>query len=87
VERVGVRELRRHANRYLDLVTSEQTVDVTERGQVVALLVPPLPSGDARARLMADGPLLPSAGPLPTATASAAVETSAPVVDGLRHDR
>jgi len=87
VERVGVRELRRHANRNLDLVTSGQTVDVTERGQVAALLVPPLPSGDARARLMADGPLLPSAGPFRLPRRVQAVETSAPVVDGLRHDR
>ena len=37
---VGVRELRQNASRYLALVKCGESVQVTERGQPVALLVP-----------------------------------------------
>lgn len=49
MERIGVRELRQHATRYLSRVKAGETVEVTERGRLVALLVPPRPRHD-RAR-------------------------------------
>jgi prevent-host-death family protein len=66
--RIGVRELRQHASRYLDLVKSGQTVEVTERGELVAVLAPPSPATTARERLIAEGRLIPARGPraLPT---------------------
>jgi prevent-host-death family protein len=60
VERIGVRELRQNASRYLELVKAGQTVEVTERGSLVALLVPPRPSQDSRDRLIAAGRLIPA---------------------------
>jgi antitoxin (DNA-binding transcriptional repressor) of toxin-antitoxin stability system len=36
VERIGIRELRQNASRYLALVKAGQTVEVTERGELVA---------------------------------------------------
>ncbi|MDT7703988.1 MAG: hypothetical protein QOJ30_6313, partial [Pseudonocardiales bacterium] len=36
VERIGVRELRQNASRYLALVKGGETVEVTERGELVA---------------------------------------------------
>jgi prevent-host-death family protein len=60
VTRIGVRELRQHASRYLDVVKGGGTVEVTERGQLVALLVPPSPSDSARDRLVMAGRLLPA---------------------------
>ena len=63
MERIGVRELRQHATRYLRRVKAGETVEVTERGQLVALLVPPAPGTTERERLIASGQLVPASRP------------------------
>ena len=40
MERIGVRELRQHASRYLARVAGGETLEVTDRGRAVAHLVP-----------------------------------------------
>jgi len=40
MERIGVRELRQHASRYLARVAAGETIEVTDRGRPVGLLVP-----------------------------------------------
>ncbi len=40
MQRIGVRELRQHASRYLALVARGERVEVTDRGRAVAMLVP-----------------------------------------------
>jgi prevent-host-death family protein len=40
MHRIGVRELRQHASRYLALVARGERVEVTDRGRPVAMLVP-----------------------------------------------
>jgi prevent-host-death family protein len=40
MDRIGVRELRQHASRYLARVVGGETIEVTDRGRPVALLVP-----------------------------------------------
>lgn len=40
MERIGVRELRQHASRYLERVAGGETLEVTDRGRAVARLVP-----------------------------------------------
>jgi prevent-host-death family protein len=40
MDRIGVRELRQHASRYLARVANGETIEVTDRGRPVALLVP-----------------------------------------------
>ena len=40
MQRIGVRELRQHASRYLALVARGERVEVTDRGRPVAILVP-----------------------------------------------
>lgn len=40
MDRIGVRELRQHASRYLDRVRAGETIEVTDRGTPVARLVP-----------------------------------------------
>jgi prevent-host-death family protein len=87
MERIGVRELRQHASRYLDRVKSGETVEVTERGQLVALLVPPDPARSARERLIADGHLIPSSGVLRLPRRVSAGRASGAVLDELREDR
>ena len=37
---IGVRELRQHASRYLEEVAAGESIEITDRGQPVARLVP-----------------------------------------------
>jgi len=60
--RIGVRELRQNASRYLARVKAGETVEVTERGVLIARLVPPQRSDTARDRLVAAGKLIPASG-------------------------
>lgn len=43
-ERIGVRELRQHASRYLDRVEQGQSIEITRHGRPVAILVAAAPS-------------------------------------------
>lgn len=63
MHRIGVRELRQNASRYLTLVKGGETVEVTERGKLVALLTPAHPSRPARDRLVAAGKVVPAQAP------------------------
>lgn len=48
MERVGVRELRREASAILRRVAAGETVEVTDRGRAVAVLLRTMPTGLAR---------------------------------------
>lgn len=63
MERIGVRDLRQNASRYLALVKAGETVEVTERGILVALLAPPGGPRSNRDRLVAAGRLIPATSP------------------------
>ena len=86
--RIGVRELRQNASRYLARVKAGETVEITERGVVVARLVPAQPSESARDRLVAAGRLIPARGSLHLPQR---VRVDGPstveVLDELREDR
>jgi len=85
--RIGVRELRQHASRFLEQVKAGETVQVTERGRLVAVLVPPDPATSARDRLVAAGSLVPAATPLrlpARRTLPAVVPGTAGVLDAER---
>jgi prevent-host-death family protein len=86
--RIGVRELRQNASRYLARVKAGETVEVTERGVLVARLVPLQQSESARDRLIAAGKLVPARGPrrLPQPMSVEGPLTSE-VLDELRQDR
>ena len=58
MQRIGVRELRQHASRWLSRVAAGETIEITDRGRLVAVLSPPR-QGSARERLMAAGRLIP----------------------------
>ena len=90
MERIGVRELRQHASLYLAKVKAGETVEVTERGQLIALLVPPNPHTTAREQLIAEGRLIPGSSPfrVPRAVAAAPGSPSTgAILDELREDR
>jgi prevent-host-death family protein len=93
MERIGIRELRQNASRYLAKVKTGETVEVTDRGELVALLVPPQRSSAARDRLIAEGKLIPAANPgglrhLPRpVSASPGAPAIQAILDELREDR
>ena len=62
MERVGVRELRQNLSVYLRRVKAGETLDVTERGRVVARLVPTVPDDmpEWLARMVAEGTAIPA---------------------------
>ena len=59
MDRIGVRELRQHASRYLARVATGETIEVTDRGRAVALLVPT--RQDRWQYLIASGQVVPAA--------------------------
>lgn len=58
METIGVRELRQHASRYLERVERGETLQVTDRGRPVALLVPV--SNDRWGDMIASGRVTPA---------------------------
>jgi len=58
MDRIGVRELRRHASRYLERVARGEMLEVTDRGRPVARLVPI--TADVWADMIASGRISPA---------------------------
>jgi antitoxin (DNA-binding transcriptional repressor) of toxin-antitoxin stability system len=61
--RIGIRELRQHASVYVDLAEKGYTVDITNRGRLVAQLVPAFEPGSPLERLIASGVIEPAEEP------------------------
>ncbi len=53
--RIGIRELRQHASVYVDLAEKGYTVEITNRGRLVARLVPAKEPESPLAKLIAAG--------------------------------
>lgn len=93
MDRIGVRELRQNASRYLARVKAGHTVEVTERGTLVALLVPPDDGQSVRSRLVAAGRLIPASSPTGRLRSSRPVQvdagepTNAQLLDAEREER
>ncbi len=91
MERVGVRELRQNLSVYLRRVRRGEKLEVTERGQPVAVLQPIVAPSDRLARLEARGiPLRRGAGNLAALAPPARIKLDRPladVLDELREDR
>lgn len=79
MEQVGVRELRQHASEWVRRANAGERIEVTRRGQVMAILGPP-PSGGPVTRLRESGRLKrgTARGPLP-----APVKTRRPASEAL----
>jgi prevent-host-death family protein len=78
VHSIGIRELRQHASVYVDLVEKGGTVDITNRGRLVARLVPAQDVESPLERLIAAGILRPAEDP----GSLLDVEPAAPVPEG-----
>jgi prevent-host-death family protein len=62
MERIGVRELRQNASKYLRRVAQGESIEITDRGRPVAVLVPSKLTG--LDRLIAEGRVRPAQGDL-----------------------
>lgn len=67
IEQIPIRELNRHTSRVLARVRAGETVEVTDRGEPIARLVPVVAGDAVLSRLVAEGQATAptSAGPLP----------------------
>lgn len=85
--RIGVRELRQNASEWIRRAHAGERIEVTKRGQVMAVLGPP-PSEGAVAGLRETGRLKPASivgpQPSPVTTSRAASEALAELRDGER---
>lgn len=63
MNRVGIRELKQNASAVLDRVRRGESVEVTERGRPIAMIVP-LPETGRVERLIAEGKARPAEGSL-----------------------
>ena len=63
MERIGVRELRQHASRWLARVAAGESLEVTDRGRPIAVLIP-VPSEEGLDALVAVGRARPGDGRL-----------------------
>ena len=62
IGRVGVRELRQNLSVSLERVVAGESLEVTDRGQAVAMLVPLRPGATLVDRLVASGRAIPARG-------------------------
>src|ERR1700742_2315098 len=92
-KRIGVRELRQHASLYVDLAEKGYTVDITNRGRLVARLVPVQEPESPLERLLAAGILGPAEDPgglldgEPGPPAPPGQPTASEILNELREDR
>jgi prevent-host-death family protein len=70
METVGIRELRQNASRYLARVEAGEELGVTNKGRVVARLVPVSRSERSRQALIEAGVLVPARRPGPLVAAT-----------------
>lgn len=91
METVGIRELRQNASRYLARVEAGEELGVTNRGRVVARLVPVSRSERSREALIDAGVLIPArrSGPLVAAAPIRRPRTRSltAVLDEIRDER
>jgi prevent-host-death family protein len=89
MERIGIRELRQHASRWVAKAKAGTAIVITDRGQPVARLVPLSPAEQTRDALIADGLLQPasrSRGTLSTDNLVAGPSITV-ILEDLRSDR
>jgi len=64
MDQVGVRELRLNASRYLERVEAGESIEVTKRGRVIALISPSPHGNEGLDYLIATGQVIPGEGNL-----------------------
>ena len=92
-DRVGVRELRQNLSIYLERVIAGERLEVTDRGNPVAMLIPIRPGATLVERLVAEGRAIPARArledlpPLPEPVSADLGERLQRALQELREDR
>ncbi len=86
-ERVGVRELRQNLSVYLRKVSRGQSLEVTDRGKLVAMLVPASDALSPLERLIASGRVIPATGNLADLGPPPQADLEMPVSAALEEQR
>jgi prevent-host-death family protein len=60
---IGIRELRQHASKYLKLVKQGESIEITERGEPIAMISPIPKKESVLERLRREGRLIPAKKP------------------------
>ncbi|HEU4490889.1 MAG TPA: type II toxin-antitoxin system prevent-host-death family antitoxin [Jiangellales bacterium] len=84
--RIGIRELRQHASRWVARAAAGETIEITDRGRLVAALGPP-PRGNRYERLVGTGEIRPPEAVLPGSPPPEAAEPLTPHLEAEREDR
>ena len=84
--RIGIRELRQHASRWVARAAAGETIEITDRGRLVAALGPP-PRGNRYERLVGTGEIRPPEAALPGSPPPEAAEPLTPHLEAEREDR
>ena len=89
VEQIGIRELRQNASVWVAKAKAGATIQITERGQPVARLVPVTPTEQIRNVLIADGQLIPAVAQRAPLSVADLIEGPrlTPILDEQRADR
>jgi prevent-host-death family protein len=91
MDRIGIRELRQNASQYLEKVERGQTVEVTNRGRLVARIVPAKEELTGLAKLEAEGHIYGGSGDLsklpPPRPRRPGERPLSEIVEELREDR
>ena len=88
--RIGIRELRQHASRYIERVRQGETIEVTDNGTLVAELIPVGQARTVRERLLRDGQLIAAQHSFqipPPMSAKVGAPSNAQILDELRSER
>lgn len=86
MDRIGLRELRQHASRYVDRVAKGESLEIAVRGRPVARMVPIM--ADSWAEMIARGDIIPASlpgGVLTEAPADYGIDLTAALLE-LRAD-
>ncbi|HEY2447496.1 MAG TPA: type II toxin-antitoxin system prevent-host-death family antitoxin [Mycobacterium sp.] len=89
MERIGIRELRQNASVWVAKAKAGATVQITDRGQPVARLVPLTAAEQARDKLIAEGQLVAATAPRAALSVDDLIEGQAlsSILDEQRADR
>ena len=92
MRRIGIRELRQDASKYLRLVKAGETIEVTDRGEPVARLTPVPPQPKSRwDELVERGEIIPATRSLADLPPPLAPEPGMPslseILDEMREER
>ncbi|MEU7575046.1 type II toxin-antitoxin system prevent-host-death family antitoxin [Micromonospora sp. NPDC049240] len=91
MEQISIRELNQHTSRVLARVRAGETVEVTDRGEPIARLVPVLAGDALLGRLVAEGrasaPTAVGPVPMPPVLGDASVDVVAALVEARDEER